>query len=225
MRNSERTPVTRGEDKENVVESKSVQKLEKWTRKPKEEPVGEEADPECTFKPKLVASQPETVPNETKLDVYERNQRWAEARRKRVEEVKRGDEGRDLDKCTFYPSTEVSQKSLGQVPPKDTQTAAPTRGIDKFIKRQEAARAMKEEKEKLLNNLSKGQSWKNKVTIPQSPRLGEHGSRREEDSPARGHRIKDIFNDPLDIHVTDVTWGEAVRILHDELQRLSFDFD
>lgn len=45
------------------------------------------------------------------------------------------------------------------------------------------------------------------------------------DNLAYQKRRELVYNDPNDIHITDVTWGEAVQMLHEELHRIPILLD
>lgn len=128
-------------------------------------------DPECTFKPNIKTNPPLSMGKfSNDKDFFERNQVWVEQKKKRVEDLKRTGKSRDFDNCTFQPAL-VNPATLSKSV--HNEQGVLTKGIDKFLKRQQQARHLKEEKEALISNMGAGHGWKNQITVPQSPKIGQ----------------------------------------------------
>lgn len=105
---------------------------------------------------------------------YERTALWNEQKQKKLAEVRKVDEDKDLYDCTFQPN--VDKPSL-HVTGVEASSAFDNKGVEGFLKRQVAARQQKEEKElKLYGKIGSMASPQKKsganITIPRGPSLG-----------------------------------------------------
>lgn len=133
----------------------------------------EEVDPECTFQPKISLNSQRIGKREQNIDFFERNNLWHEQKQKKLEEVRKGNEDKDLVGCTFQPNMNKKARPVNTF---DATSAAEAKGKETFLRRQAQARQQKEEKEFMLSRAPSGLASPKKrpgtnITIPQPPSL------------------------------------------------------
>jgi len=217
------------------------------------EKVKNEADPECSFKPQLVASftkknsnSPGLIENEENLSVQERNKLWKSKVDSKLVQSRESIRDKELHHCTFNPDMTKSQQRKNNNP---NLSNFVSKGVDMYLRRQIIAKQIKDEKEMIKSNpLTKLPAHvykkEGKITIPKSPdfksgkymevnsvkRPFEVFSARSSDntlytSPRKNITQREIQTLVDPIHVKDVTFGEAVHKLHNELYKFNMDID
>jgi len=228
--------------------AKELKKAREGLRKEHE---AQQHDPECTFKPKLMASYNknlmtvECMDNENVLPLYERNKIWKSRVDNRILESRDLLKDRDLHGCTFKPdivksqAKEVSTRGL---------TSYGSKGVDLFLRRHIIAKQSRGEKDKILENpLQKLPAHVYKkdgnITIPKAPEFNKgkpveinslkkplefptptKSSTFDDISPRKtmsAQKASQVLVDP--IQVNNVKFGEAIQMLHHELHRMNFN--
>ncbi|CAD8151723.1 unnamed protein product [Paramecium octaurelia] len=207
---------------ESLLERGSCKK-EEINRKIKEKKIkDEELDPECTFKPSLINQ------NQLQLDkpFYERQLKWLEDRKQKINDRRDGAKDKSLEKCSFQPQLGPSP----QIPEVDIRN---TKGMDSFIQRQEKARKLKQEKHMLLNNpYSHLSSEKKAVQTNQSYYSNNHPISKEYESIKKQERIEfsKAVENSQEIETQSQTQqqqkmqlGMAMKMLHNQLYNIQFN--
>ncbi|CAD8173235.1 unnamed protein product [Paramecium octaurelia] len=202
----------RGSCKKEEIQRKIKEKLDK----------DKELDPQCTFKPFLI--------NQAQLQInkpfHERQQKWLEDRKLKINEKREGVKDKSLEKCSFQPQLGPQP----QIPEVDIRN---TKGMDSFIQRQEKARKLKQEKNLLLNNpYSHLSSEKKAVVTTQSYYSSNHPISKEYESIKKAERIEfskaletsqEIETQSQTQQQQKMQLGMAMKMLHNQLYNIQFN--
>lgn len=128
----------------------------------------EQFEKDCTFQPKINSiSQSRFYYYEVSCDdgnikqkanVVKRNELWRECKEKKLDSLKREQEIKINDVCTFTPKMNRSKSREGGLiySSLNSPTKINHKAVDKFVHRQELARCLKKEKEIYQEKLNSG---------------------------------------------------------------------
>lgn len=99
------------------------------------------------------------------LNVHARSNQWARRREQKLEEMRQEHSIESVGQCTFKP--EISSARRRPIPVDPSAVS----GWDNFLKRQDIARRLEQEKRSRLT--FDGSGWRNRTTVPDEFRLGQ----------------------------------------------------
>ena len=196
-----------------------------------------ENDPECTFQPKI-SEKSHYLMNKSRPDFLERNQIWQNQKESRIKELGETKDSKKLLHCTFQPNIGLHNSSLNEK--NNRANLQNYSGVDKFLQRQAAAREEKQRVKEALESKANSKNLGYKVTIPHGPKQktknivhqknkNEYSNKNLNDKKdienKKQKKIEDIYYNPENIHVTNVSFRDAVHILHEQLNNFNMDFD
>lgn len=208
-----------------------LNKLQKETREFMRQAMAEEMeeDPECTFHPKISEKSYHMV-SKNRPNFQERNQIWLDQKEMKIKALGMTNEDKGLLHCTFQPQIHDHTQGIYHPQRPGIQNY---NGVNKFLQRQVAAREEKSRKETALN--TRATNNPNKITIPNPPRFTEQhqgGGQGKGNYNSNGGaqkkkptKLEQIYNDPNNIYISNVPFGDAVKILHECLNGFEIDLE
>lgn len=149
-------------------QAKVITKTKEEQLKEKNQKRDEEQLEGCTFKPKITETPGIDIhipQYDEKLEI--RALKYAEDKRKRIEENEIANANKLDEECTFQP-----RKFNTKIVEQDTEQNINVQSIDKYLERMNQAKENKEQIERQWKNkVGSGKYWKDKMTIPEAPKL------------------------------------------------------
>jgi len=212
----------------------------------RKEKQAQDENPEFSFKPKLISTSSNVPGAVNALPVHERNRLWKEKQQAKLKETSQKEHNKDLSDCTFKPHVNsAAKRTRGS----EKQTLQENKAMAQFVKRQVLARQTKEEKETILANpLSKrdvkatmskashmmASAEKNtqisslkKTTELTSPRTKSQTptKKRPTSNQDVSFSNEQCKTEEAPIHISDVTYFDAIKMLREELHRIPLNLD
>lgn len=151
-------------------QAKTNSKLKEEKLKEREDELNAKSLEGCTFKPDLelshkAAADLQIPPQDERLE--ERALKWAQEKRKQIEENEKEKANRLDEECTFQP------RRIPRAPiEENVEQQINVQSIDKFLERMNMAKELKEKNEKQWQDkIGSGKHWKDQMTIPEAPKL------------------------------------------------------
>lgn len=184
--------------------AKVKQETRELIKKEKAKLVEKELD-QCTFTPKILTTSSKLA-EKIGEDLFKRSEQWENAKKNKMKNIKETYEEKELLHCTFQP-THFSNKEYFK---SRENKIEPKVGIEKFLERQQQARAEKER----VKNILEGKNMR---------------SKQEKEAIKNSYRKRHLKSEAQDfdehfVSLKGSTFGDAAVILHVLLHRMEVKY-
>jgi len=159
---------------------------------------------ECTFTPNIIG-EAKLLQERNPMDTYKRNQEWKQKREEKRQHLVETQHQREDYLCTFKPVLTKNTETLSRT--KDYNISHQL-GIEKYLERQQLARAEKDRVERVMNGVNQVKGRAD----------GKGGY------AAKFHRIKQKEDEDVVLALRQTNFAQGALILHNYLNMMDIKF-